>query len=491
MKILELRENVTNSNGITLVALVISIIVLLILATVTIQTLTGNNGLLTKAETAVQSNKDSQELEKIKLAVLSAQMKNGGKILTAENLNAELQANLNDDTTTAEKIGNDWYYKEYVIYENGNVEKYDKLLPKEYQQVEYIESTGTQYIDTGIIPKATMKVNLEVSQLAFTNKSAGLIGENSWKYSLVIYQQNQLRWVSGDAACYNYSIDNTKTYNIECIPDGEMKVNDTSTERISDYGNGSPNRTWWLFTGQNGVASSFRLKYCKIYDNGTLVRNFIPCYQKPGGESGLYDTVEGKFYTNQGTGNFKIPLEKYSLQQVEYIESTGTQYIDTGIIPKATMKVNLEVSQLAFTNKSAGLIGENSWKYSLVIYQQNQLRWVSGDAACYNYSIDNTKTYNIECIPDGEMKVNDTSTERISDYGNGSPNRTWWLFTGQNGVASSFRLKYCKIYDNGTLVRNFIPCYQKPGGESGLYDTVEGKFYTNQGTGSFLKGNDV
>ena len=69
MKNLDLRKIETNSKGITLVALVISIIVLLILATVTIQTLTGNNGLLIKAETAVQSNKDSQELEKIQLAV--------------------------------------------------------------------------------------------------------------------------------------------------------------------------------------------------------------------------------------------------------------------------------------------------------------------------------------------------------------------------------------------------------------------------------------
>ena len=49
MKNLDLRKIETNSKGITLVALVISIIVLLILATVTIQTLTGNNGLLIKA----------------------------------------------------------------------------------------------------------------------------------------------------------------------------------------------------------------------------------------------------------------------------------------------------------------------------------------------------------------------------------------------------------------------------------------------------------
>ena len=79
-------------------ALVISIVVLLILATVSVQTLTGNNGLLTKTETAVQSNKDSQEEEKIKLAVTAAQIAGNGTI-TTYNLNRELQANFNNEKT--------------------------------------------------------------------------------------------------------------------------------------------------------------------------------------------------------------------------------------------------------------------------------------------------------------------------------------------------------------------------------------------------------
>ena len=48
-----------------------------------------------------------------------------------------------------------------------------------------------------------------------------------------------------------------------------------------------------------------------------------------------------------------------------------------------------------------------------------------------------------------------------------------------------------KIYDNGVLERNFIPCYRKSDGVIGLYDMVYGEFYTNQGSGSFIKGSDV
>lgn len=82
-------------SGITLIALVISIIVLLILATVSIQTLIGNNGLLTKAEHAIQSNEDAQEEEKIKLAVTAAQLAGRGT-LTNDNLNKELNTYFNN-----------------------------------------------------------------------------------------------------------------------------------------------------------------------------------------------------------------------------------------------------------------------------------------------------------------------------------------------------------------------------------------------------------
>ena len=152
-------KNLKNTKGITLVALIITIIVLLILATDSIN-LVINEGILNKAKTAVDKYSEGEELEKIKFAVLSAKMKNNGE-LTTDNLNNELRVNLSDNTVIAEKIGNNWYYNGYCIDENGNVEKYDKLLPEEYQQVEYIQSTGTQFINTEIYPKSTTKVNFD------------------------------------------------------------------------------------------------------------------------------------------------------------------------------------------------------------------------------------------------------------------------------------------------------------------------------------------
>lgn len=69
-------------------------------------------------------------------------------------------------------------------------------------------------------------------------------------------------------------------------------------------------------------------------------------------------------------------------------------------------------------------------------------------------------------------------------------------------LPSGVRVYSCEIYDDDTLIRNYIPCYSKTTvtnadgnscstGTIGLYDKVENKFYTNKGSGTFTKGNDV
>ena len=80
---LKKKEN----KGITLIALVITVIVLLILAGVTIATLTGENGILTKASEASEKTKQANAEEQVKLAV-------GGSIGTDGNINIE---GLNDN----------------------------------------------------------------------------------------------------------------------------------------------------------------------------------------------------------------------------------------------------------------------------------------------------------------------------------------------------------------------------------------------------------
>jgi hypothetical protein len=68
--------------------------------------------------------------------------------------------------------------------------------------------------------------------------------------------------------------------------------------------------------------AAIRLYSCKIYDNGTLVRDYIPCKLQDG-SIGLYDKLNNKFYANKGTGEF-IAGPQAKWKQLEYIESNGT-----------------------------------------------------------------------------------------------------------------------------------------------------------------------
>ena len=59
------------------------------------------------------------------------------------------------------------------------------------------------------------------------------------------------------------------------------------------------------------------------------------------------------------------------------------------------------------------------------------------------------------------------------------------------GYAYGMRYYYLQMRLDGVLVRDYIPCYRKSDGEIGLYDLVSNSFFTNAGSGTFEKGNDV
>ena len=105
--------------GITLIALVITIIVLLILAGVSIAMLTGQNGILTQAQNAKTTNESKSAEEKVKLAVMGARADDG--TLTVGKLRTELAnygGTVEGDTfpVTATVDG-----KSFTVDANGNV----------------------------------------------------------------------------------------------------------------------------------------------------------------------------------------------------------------------------------------------------------------------------------------------------------------------------------------------------------------------------------
>lgn len=85
------KRKLLESRGITLIALVITIIVLLILAGVSIATLTGNNGILSQAQKASEETKIAEEKEQIGLAWNGATaVKQGQGAITASDIESQL-----------------------------------------------------------------------------------------------------------------------------------------------------------------------------------------------------------------------------------------------------------------------------------------------------------------------------------------------------------------------------------------------------------------
>ena len=144
-QIFEMKKIIKKNNGITLIALVITIIVLLILAGVTIATLTGDNGILTKASDAKEQTEIADEREKVELSATGALASNNGGEIAQENLETELgkyftsgkyrvTPGTNEDGTEGYIVTiteNDQNGRKYFVDKNGNVTEYTVKEPEE------------------------------------------------------------------------------------------------------------------------------------------------------------------------------------------------------------------------------------------------------------------------------------------------------------------------------------------------------------------------
>lgn len=132
-----MRLEIKQEKGITLIALAITIIVLLILAGVTIATLTGNNGILTKATESSETSEREKTRERIGLSVQATNIVGRGQ-LEYNNLNEELKNEFGEDNYKILKVGKGYLIivdnVQYKIDAEGKVEE-EKEIDK--SNIEY------------------------------------------------------------------------------------------------------------------------------------------------------------------------------------------------------------------------------------------------------------------------------------------------------------------------------------------------------------------
>lgn len=189
-------------------------------------------------------------------------------------------------------------------------------LPTEYQEVEYIQSSGTQYIDTGVVATSGFAIDIKINIDTVTDSWAPILSAHElsapYKRNFIAYTSSKKMEIDAGDKITQTSVtltgdDVIKASNVE--NNFYLNVNGTNytpTVTTAASNLAYSGRTMHLLhsNGYDFGYTSGKVYYCKITVDGTLVRSFVPCYRKSDNIVGLYDLVNGVFYTNAGTGNF-------------------------------------------------------------------------------------------------------------------------------------------------------------------------------------------
>lgn len=209
-----------------------------------------------------------------------------------------------------------------MIYNRPRPKSSDKL-PDGYIQLEYIESTGTQYIDTGVKPKSTTKVVMDFQVTAQPTDHKIIFGCRTSYSSADQFvlgfagHKSPAVWRS-DFGSSQENFPSTVLWSSRfmAVRDGPSCALNTDSVTNSDSAFTTTHNLFLLGDNDNETANGFisaKLYSCQIYDNGRAVRKFIPCLS-PSMVVGLYDTVTKTFFANAGTGTFSFePPEGFTV----------------------------------------------------------------------------------------------------------------------------------------------------------------------------------
>lgn len=201
----------------------------------------------------------------------------------------------------------------------------------------------------------------------------------------------------------------------------------------------------------------------------------------------------------------------YPYQEVKWIESTGTQYIDTGVYVSDDMQFELDVQYTDITKEQQNGCQNGNYNQFFFVglkgYGNNAFTIGTNEAATSSSSLtkitplDTNRHLFVINGEDNTVLFDNTKINLVKSVVS-IPINTLVLFASNQSSTGKFNItNYCKekifnnkISINKVLVRNFVPCYDKRDSTkhtAGLYDLVEGKFYGNNGTGYFIVGEDV
>ena len=200
-------------------------------------------------------------------------------------------------------------YDEYVVTKfkdkDVKVSKRDNVsdivqIPDEYQEVEYLESTGIQYIDTGYIPNSNTKI--EIQFMAINNSDSSnipLFGARTSINSTDSYTTFFKTTTGNGRIDYSTSSGKSTAFpsdkKITFLKDKEKNYIDGELKNSNSTSNFFGTYSLYLNNVNTSGASydstllSNKLYYTMIWNNGNLVRNFVPVIRKSDNKPGMLD----------------------------------------------------------------------------------------------------------------------------------------------------------------------------------------------------------
>jgi len=421
--------------------------------------------------------------------------------------------------------------------------------------LEYVESTGSQFVDTEL--KAIAGTKVECS-LANYNKGAHTVFMGAGKQNsadsciwMLSFKTYYLGYGYGPVSCY---VDTNPSYGSfdSCskldgsVSDGQRygytaEMSSTGVYTITatganldggiakkdasaSVGGLRTTNNFYLFAsnadGSPANHASVKCYGVKIWQmdgsgNYKLVRDFRPCMK--GGRAALWDAVSLKvFYSGSGTdltaGSVVTP--EFGTHEVEYVESSGSQYIDTGVEAKTGTKAEMHFQWKAFDGIQYLLSATASGKRFYLCGNRGYWYWggyddgewyVDEQGGSFATSIAENRDYSItteistaglwSTTVEGIGSAQDKNGPRTADLSLGV---NLYAFANNNGGTaerfSQIRLKGMKIWQtngvDGTyvLVRDFKPVVSD--GRAGLMDVRDGTVYFS-GSGTDLDAAPV
>ena len=338
-----MKLNLKERKGITLIALVITIIVLLILAGVSIAMLTGQNGILTQAQSAKTTTEDKSAEEKIKLAVMAARAQSEGA-LDADKLVAEITNNYGGTATktgTGFPVNTTVDGKSFAIDKDGNVTpKEDSNQPTPNPTDKISKSTSYVGYYADIDADGTVD-GVIYADLAVGNQGSGQWNSSDGKYTVPTVTEGLKDYYISQT---NYKVNEgfgtkdvispigtgTDRFYIMALTDIDGKINGTyydwynaayskgmsdyATTTSGDFGKGKSNTTTMIakwnakaYGDQDQCSSGHKDMWGQIQEK---VKNgwFVPSraeWSAFGGELGISkDSSNEKYYGNFGLSRY-------------------------------------------------------------------------------------------------------------------------------------------------------------------------------------------